>query len=157
MARTRAVSLADGAAAGLSLAVVAAEYNEHIVSQLLAGARGAWRALGGADAGLRVTHVPGAFELPLVAQRLIRSGKTDAVVALGCVIRGDTPHFDYVAGECAAGLQRVMLDTGVPVIFGVLTTENEAQAVERAAPDRMNKGGEAVRTAIAMARLLRAI
>jgi 6,7-dimethyl-8-ribityllumazine synthase len=99
--------------------------------------------------------VPGAFELPLAAQALALNGSCDAVVALGCVIRGDTAHFEYVAGECARGLQQVMLSTGVPVAFGVLTTENLAQAQERAAPGANNKGAEALQTALAMARLLR--
>jgi 6,7-dimethyl-8-ribityllumazine synthase len=151
------VDLPPGAAQHLRLAIVAAEYNEHIVGQLLAGAEAEWRASGGNPDTLRVARVPGAFELPLAAQKYIETGEVDAVVALGCVIRGDTAHFDYVAGECANGLQRVMLDTGVPVVFGVLTTNTDAQAQERAAPGAMNKGGEAVRTAIAMARLLRRI
>ena len=118
---------------------------------LLEGARSAWRAHGGADAALRVERVPGAFELPLAARALARTGAIDAVVALGCVIRGDTAHFDFVAGACAHGLQRVMLDTGVPVSFGVLTVDTRAQALERAAPDSLNKGGEALETALAMA------
>ena len=142
-------------AAGLRVAVVAARYNEALVDQLLAGARVAWRAAGGDADSLRVERVPGAFELPLAAQALANSGKCDAVVALGCVIRGDTAHFDFVAGECARGLQQVMLATGVPVAFGVLTTENLAQAQERAAPGAQNKGAEALHTALAMAQLLR--
>jgi 6,7-dimethyl-8-ribityllumazine synthase len=104
-----------------------------------------------------VARVPGAFELPLAAQALARAGGCDAVVALGCIIRGDTAHFDFVAGECARGLQQVMLATGVPVAFGVLTTENVAQAQARAAPGELNKGAEALQTALAMARLLREI
>ncbi len=142
-------------AAGLRVAVVAARYNEALVDQLLAGARVAWRAAGGDADSLRVERVPGAFELPLAAQALANAGKCDAVVALGCVIRGDTAHFEFVAGECARGLQQVMLATGVPVAFGVLTTENLAQAQERAAPGAQNKGAEALHTALAMAQLLR--
>ena len=142
-------------AAGLRIAVVAARYNEALVDQLVAGARVAWRAAGGDADSLRVERVPGAFELPLAAQVLARNGRCDAVVALGCVIRGDTAHFDFVAGECARGLQQVMLTTGVPVAFGVLTTENLAQAQERAAPGAQNKGAEALHTALAMAQLLR--
>jgi 6,7-dimethyl-8-ribityllumazine synthase len=157
MAKAQAVELPAGAAQNLRVAVVAAEYNDHIVSQLLAGAEADWRAAGGQPQQLRIARVPGAFELPLAAQKYIETGEIDAVVALGCVIRGDTAHFDYVAGECASGLQRVMLDTGVPVVFGVLTTNTEAQAQQRAAPGAMNKGAEAIRTAIAMARLLRRI
>jgi 6,7-dimethyl-8-ribityllumazine synthase len=158
-AKVAAVAKAPAAAGvdarDLRLAIVAAEYNATIVDQLLAGATAQWRASGGAASAVRLARVPGAFELPLAAQRLIAGGGIDAVVALGCVIRGDTAHFDYVAGECARGLQRVMLDSGVPVAFGVLTTNTEAQARERAAQDELNKGAEAVRTAIAMAQLLR--
>ena len=142
-------------AAGLRVAVVAARYNEALVDQLIVGARAAWRGAGGDAAALRVERVPGAFELPLAAQVLARAGSYDAVVALGCVIRGDTAHFGFVAGECARGLQQVMLTTGVPVAFGVLTTENLAQAQERAAPGAQNKGAEALHTALAMAQLLR--
>jgi 6,7-dimethyl-8-ribityllumazine synthase len=119
--------------------------------------RAAWLAAGGEAAALRVVRVPGAFELPLAAQALARRGGCDAVVALGCIIRGDTAHFDFVAGECARGLQQVTLATGVPVAFGVLTTENVAQAQARAAPGELNKGAEALQTALAMARLLREI
>lgn len=142
-------------AAGLRIAVIAARYNEDLVEQLVAGARAAWQAAGGAAELLRIERVPGAFELPLAAQALAQRGDCDAVVALGCVIRGDTPHFDFVAGECARGLQQVMLATGVPISFGVLTTENVAQAQQRAAPGAQNKGAEALQTALVMARLLR--
>jgi 6,7-dimethyl-8-ribityllumazine synthase len=144
-------------AAGLRVTVVAARYNAELVEQLIEGARVAWQAAGGASEALRVERVPGAFELPLAAQALALNGSCDALVALGCVIRGDTPHFDYVAGECARGLQQVMLSTGVPVAFGVLTTENLAQAQERAAPGAQNKGAEALQTALVMARLLRGL
>jgi 6,7-dimethyl-8-ribityllumazine synthase len=143
------------AAGGFRFAIVAARYNADIVDALLQAARAAWRRHGGADAALQVEHVPGAFELPLAASALARRGTLDAVVALGCVIRGDTAHFDFVAGQCAHGLQRVMLDTGVPVSFGVLTVETREQALERAAADALNKGGEALETALAMASLLR--
>ena len=142
-------------AADFRPAVILSRYNEDIVQALLGGARAAWRAHGGADSTLRVEEVPGAFELPLAARALALSGTVDAVVALGCVIRGDTAHFEYVAGECAHGLQRVMLDTGVPVSFGVLTVDTRAQALERAAPGPLNKGAEALETALAMAALLR--
>lgn len=99
--------------------------------------------------------MPGAYELPVVARQLALSGRYDAVVALGCVIRGDTAHFDFVAGEAAAGLTRAALDSGVPVIFGVLTTENVEQALERAALTRGNKGGEAMEVALETLNLLR--
>jgi len=142
-------------AAGLRIAVVAARYNAELVEQLISGAREAWQAAGGQPDALRVERVPGAFELPLAVQALALNGSCDALVALGCVIRGDTAHFDFVAGECARGLQQVMLSTGVPVAFGVLTTENVAQAQERAAPGTNNNGAEALQTALTMARLLR--
>jgi 6,7-dimethyl-8-ribityllumazine synthase len=134
------------APAGTRIGLAVARFNEDITTQLRFGAVG---ALEGRVDSFREIWVPGAFELPLVAQHLLAAG-CDAVVALGCVIRGDTGHYDFVAGECAAGLQRVQLDSGKPVVFGVLTTENHEQAVERAAVDRMNKGGEAVDTAIEM-------
>jgi len=145
------------AAHDFRFAVVAARYNEDIVAALLAGAEAAWRARGGVQSALRIERVPGAFELPLAARAFALSGKVDAVIALGCVIRGDTAHFDYVAGECARGLQRVMLDTGVPVSFGVLTVDTVQQALERASMTSLNKGGEALETALAMASLLRRI
>jgi 6,7-dimethyl-8-ribityllumazine synthase len=144
-------------ARGLRCAIVAAQYNETIVAQLLDGARAAWQELGGEAAALHVERVPGAFELPLAARRFALNGAVDAVVALGCVIRGDTAHFDYVAGECARGLMQVTLECSVPVSFGVLTVDTLAQAEERAAPGRLNKGGESIVTAVAMARLLRRI
>ncbi len=153
----KAAASAPLGATGLRVAVVAARYNEALVEQLVAGALAAWQSAGGAADALHVERVPGAFELPLAAQALARTGSYDAVVALGCVIRGDTAHFDFVAGECARGLQQVMLTTGMPVAFGVLTTENLAQAQERAAPGAHNKGAEALHTALAMAQLLRRI
>ena len=136
------------------VAIVAARFNELIVASLLKGASEAWRARGGAAEDLLIARVPGAFELPLAARKLAAGGRYDAVVALGCVIRGDTPHFDYVAGECARGLQQVNLETGVPVIFGVLTVENLEQALHRAATSAGNKGGEAMESALEMAGLM---
>jgi 6,7-dimethyl-8-ribityllumazine synthase len=144
-------------AAGLRVAVLAARFNDFIVDDLIDGAIDAWEIHGGNGDDLSVVRVPGAFELPLAAKRFAATGRFDAVVALGCVIRGDTPHFDYVAGEAARGLNQAALDTGVPVIFGVLTVETVQQAEERADPARMNKGGEAVETAIEMAQLLRLV
>jgi 6,7-dimethyl-8-ribityllumazine synthase len=141
-------------ARGRKVAIVAARFNEFIVSSLLKGATAAWLGRGGAAEDLLVTRVPGAFELPVVARKLATSARWDAVVALGCVIRGDTPHFEYVAGECARGLNLVALETGVPVIFGVLTVETVEQALERAATSAGNKGGEAMETALEMAGLL---
>jgi 6,7-dimethyl-8-ribityllumazine synthase len=141
-------------ARGRKVAIIAARFNEFIVSSLLKGATAAWAEKGGAAEDLLVARVPGAFELPVVARKLAASGRWDAVVALGCVIRGDTPHFEYVAGECARGLNLVSLETGVPVIFGVLTVETVDQALERAATTAGNKGGESMDTALEMASLL---
>ena len=141
-------------ARGRKVAIVAARFNEFIVSSLLKGATASWLEHGGAAEDLLVARVPGAFELPVVARKLAASGRWDAVVALGCVIRGDTPHFEYVAGECARGLNLVALDSGLPVIFGVLTVETVDQALERAATTEANKGGESMDTALEMIDLL---
>jgi 6,7-dimethyl-8-ribityllumazine synthase len=141
-------------ARGRKVAIVAARFNEFIVSSLLKGATASWAEHGGAAEDLLVARVPGAFELPVVARKLAASGRWDAVIALGCVIRGDTPHFEYVAGECARGLNLVALETGVPVIFGVLTVETVDQALQRAATTEANKGGESMDTALEMADLL---
>lgn len=136
------------------VAVVAARFNAGLVDQLIEGATGAWTAHGGKADSLVVVRTPGAFELPLAALKFAASGEYHAVIALGCVIRGDTPHFEYVAGECARGLMDAGLATGVPVVFGVLTTETQAQAEERAALTRMNKGGESMEAALEMIELL---
>jgi 6,7-dimethyl-8-ribityllumazine synthase len=145
-------------ARGRKVAIAAARFNDFIVSSLLKGATAAWAEKGGAPEDLLITRVPGAFELPVVARQLALTRRFDrrfdAVIALGCVIRGDTPHFDYVAGECARGLQLASLETGVPIIFGVLTTETVEQALERAATTSMNKGGESMDTALEMAALM---
>jgi 6,7-dimethyl-8-ribityllumazine synthase len=134
--------------------IIAARFNAALVDQLIAGARAAWREHGGDPARCLVERVPGAFELPLAAKMFAASGGCDAVIALGCVIRGDTPHFDFVAGECARGLMDAGLATGVPVIFGVLTTDTLAQAEERADAARMNKGRESMEAALEMIELL---
>lgn len=119
----------DGA--GLRVAVVCARFNDHVTERLLDGATRGLRAAGVHDDDVSVAWVPGAFELPLAAKRHIDSGRFDAVIALGCVIRGETTHYDLVAGEAARGLQRVQLETATPVMFGVLTTENLEQALAR--------------------------
>lgn len=142
-------------ARGRKVAIAAARFNDFIVSSLLDGATTSWTEKGGAPDDLLIARVPGAFELPVVARQLARSGKFDAVVALGCVIRGDTPHFEYVAGECARGLQLASLETGMPIIFGVLTVETVEQALERAATTAMNKGGESMDTALEMISLMK--
>ncbi len=139
------------AARGRRVAIVAARFNDPIVSQLIAGAAAAWERQGGEATALVLVRTPGAFELPLAASKLAQTGKFDAIVALGCVIRGDTAHFDFVAGEAARGIANVARVTGVPVAFGVLTTENFAQAMERASTQQMDKGGEALEAALEMA------
>jgi 6,7-dimethyl-8-ribityllumazine synthase len=141
-------------ASAVRVAIVAARFNATLVDQLIDGAVRAWADHGGREDALVVARVPGAFELPLAALKFAASGEYQAVIALGCVIRGDTPHFDYVAGECARGLMDAGLATGVPVVFGVLTTETLAQAEERAAVDRMNKGRESLQAALEMVDLL---
>ncbi len=141
-------------ARGRRIAIIAARFNDFIVASLLKGATGAWLEHGGAAADLVVVRVPGAFELPVAARKLAASARYDALVALGCVIRGDTPHFEYVAGECARGLQLASLETGVPIAFGVLTVDSVEQALERAATTAGNKGGEAMESALEMAGLM---
>ena len=144
-------------AEGLRFAVVVSRFNELITSQLLQGALEGLRRHGARDEQITVAWVPGAFEIPLVAQRLAKSGRFDAVIAIGAVIRGATPHFDYVAGAAASGISQAALQTGVPVVFGVLTTDTIEQAVERAGTKAGNKGWEAALAAIEMANLTRAL
>ena len=141
-------------ASALRIAVVVATFNDDITLRLLEGARECLAKHGVPDSSVVEQRVPGAFELPLAAQVLARSGSHDAIVALGCVIRGDTPHFEYVSQAATYGLQRVALDTGVPVAFGVLTTDDLAQAEARAGGEHGNKGFDAAQTAIEMALLL---
>ena len=140
---------------GLRIAVAVSRWNEFITRPLLEGATHTLARHGVAADATDVVWVPGSFELPLVCRQLASSGRYQAVVALGAVIRGATSHYELVAGQCAAGLQRVALDTGVPVVFGVLTTETIEQAIERAGTKAGNKGSEAAVTAIEMATLLR--
>jgi 6,7-dimethyl-8-ribityllumazine synthase len=146
---------ADGR--GLRIGLACAVFNGGVTARLLEGALGGLAEAAVDTADVTVAWVPGAFELPLAAQRMATEGRTDAVVCLGAVIRGDTAHFDYVAGGCAAGIGRVALDTGVPVIFGVLTTDTVEQALERCRPDETNKGREAAFAAVQMAGVLRGL
>jgi 6,7-dimethyl-8-ribityllumazine synthase len=138
---------------GARFAVIAARFNETIVQRLIDGALDTLRRHGVADANIVLIKAPGAFELPLVCQRVAASGKVDAVIALGCVIRGATPHFDYVAGEAAKGCGSVAASTGVPVVFGVLTTENIEQALERSGTKAGNKGSDVALAALEMVNL----
>ena len=137
----------------LRIAIVASRFNEPIVTRLLDGATDCLNRHAVPDEYVTTVWVPGAFELPVTAKRLASSGNFDAVVCLGAVIRGDTPHFDYVAGEAARGIAQAALDTGVPMTFGVLTTETVAQADERAGGKMGNKGFDAALAAIEMANL----
>jgi 6,7-dimethyl-8-ribityllumazine synthase len=148
---------AEPAGKNMTVAVVASRFNRFIVDQLVDGARDALRRQGVGQSSQALVWVPGAFELPLLANQLAASGRYDAVIALGAVIRGGTPHFDYVAGECARGITRVSLDHGVPVTFGVLTTDNIEQALERAGTGEGNKGFDAAMTAIEMVRTMQAV
>lgn len=141
----------------LRLAIVASRFNHFVVEQLVAGAKDAMTRHDIDEEQQILVWVPGAFELPLLADQLAASGSYDAVIALGAVIRGGTPHFDYVAGECAGGLNRVALDRGIPVSFGVLTTDTIEQALERAGTGEGNKGFDAAMTAIEMVGTMRAI
>ena len=144
----------DMTAAGKQFAIVAARFNEYIVDSLVKGALDVLGRHGANAAEVPVVTVPGAFEIPLTAQRLARTGKYDAIIALGVVIRGATPHFDYVAGQTASGIASVALAENLPVVFGVLTTETIEQAIERAGTKAGNKGADAALTAIEMVSLL---
>ena len=139
------------------MGIVAARFNEFITSKLLGGAIDAFVRHGGDDKNVDVAWVPGAFEIPLVAKKMAKSGKYDAVICLGAVIRGATPHFDMVANEATKGVASVGLQTEVPVIFGILTTDSIEQAVERAGTKAGNKGFDAMTTAIEMVNLLKVI
>ena len=141
--------------AGAQVAIVAARFNDHVVSRLLEGALDTLAGHGMSRDEALVVRVPGAFELPLAARWIARSRPVDAVVAIGAVIRGDTPHFDYVCAEAARGIQAASTETGVPVIYGVLTCDTPGQALERAGGAHGNKGGEAVLAALEMVSLRR--
>jgi 6,7-dimethyl-8-ribityllumazine synthase len=135
--------------------IVVGRFNGFIAEPLLAGALDTLHRLGVPDETITVVKVPGAFEIPLAADKMAASGKYDAVITLGAVIRGATPHFDYVAGECAKGVSAAAMRHGLPVVFGVLTTDTIEQAIERAGTKAGNKGAEAAMTAIEMINVLR--
>ncbi|MCC6140685.1 MAG: 6,7-dimethyl-8-ribityllumazine synthase [Nitrospira sp.] len=139
---------------GMRFGLVVAKFNKFVTSKLLSSCLGALTAHGVNDADIEVVRVPGAFEIPLVAKTLAKSGRFEAVICLGAVIRGDTPHFDYICNEASRGIGQASLETGVPIIFGVLTTETVAQAIERADPAKFNRGGEAAKSAIEMASVI---
>ncbi len=140
---------------GLRFGIVVSRFNEFISRKLLEGALDALERHGVAEEDIEIAWVPGSFEIPLVARHMAQSGHDDAVICLGAVIRGATPHFDYVAAEVAKGVAQVALQTGVPVLFGVLTTDTIEQAIERAGTKAGNKGFDAAVAAIEMANLLR--
>lgn len=144
-------------ATGLKIGIVIARFNSFIAERLLEGALDALLRHGASDGDITVVRVPGAFEIPLAAQKLAAQGACDALICLGAVIRGSTPHFDYVAAEVSKGVAHVSLDTGVPVAFGVLTTDTIEQAVERAGTKAGNKGFEAAMTAIETANLFKGL
>ncbi len=143
----------DGA--GVRLALVVSRFNEAVTTRLLAGAREAMTQHGVSEDDVDIAWVPGAFELPLAARRLAESHRYDAIVCLGAVIRGETPHFEYVSAEVARGVSEVSRDTGVPAVFGVITPDTREQALARAGGSKANKGADAVATAIEMVNLLR--
>jgi 6,7-dimethyl-8-ribityllumazine synthase len=145
----------DLSARGMRFALVVTRFNGFIVEHLLAGATDTLKRHGADEKDIWVVRVPGAFEMPPVVQRLAERGQHDAILALGCVIRGATPHFEYVAGECAKGLASVALQTRVPVAFGVLTVDTIDQAIERAGTKAGNKGAEAALSAIEMVNVMR--
>jgi len=145
----------DLSVADARFAIVVGRFNGFIVESLLEGALDTLQRSGSAAEDIAVVRVPGAFEIPLVAKKLAAGGDYDAVIALGAVIRGSTPHFDYVAGECAKGLSALQMEYGLPVAFGVLTVDTIEQAIERAGTKAGNKGAEAALTAIEMVSLLR--
>jgi 6,7-dimethyl-8-ribityllumazine synthase len=145
----------DLVARDLRFAIVASRFNDMIVDSLVRGAVDALLRHGASEKQVELIRVPGAFALPFVVKRVAASKRYDAVVALGAVIRGATPHFDYVAGQCAAGLARAAEETGVPVAFGVLTTDTIEQAIERAGTKAGNKGADAALCALELANLLR--
>ncbi|MGP1908285.1 6,7-dimethyl-8-ribityllumazine synthase [Metabacillus sp. JX24] len=142
---------------GLKVAVIVGRFNEFITSKLLSGATDALNRHGVEEENVEIAWVPGAFEIPLVAKKMAASNKYDAVITLGTVIRGSTTHYDYVCNEAAKGVSQASMSTGVPVIFGVLTTESIEQAIERAGTKAGNKGYEAAVAAIEMANLMRTL
>ena len=141
-------------AAGLRFAIVVSQYNDFVTERLLAGALAALAAAGVASDDVMVVHVPGAFEIPFAAQHVAETGRFDAIVCLGCVIRGATPHFEYIASAVANGLTAASAATGIPMAFGVLTTNSVEEAIERAGEGDANKGREAALAAVEMATLV---
>lgn len=145
----------DFSATSAKFAIVVARFNSFVVEELLAGALDTLRRHGVAEDNITIVRVPGAFEMPIATQKVARSKKYDAIITLGAVIRGGTPHFDFVAGECASGVGRVALAEDIPVVFGVLTTDTIEQAIERSGTKAGNKGADVAMSALEMVSLLR--
>ena len=145
--------LADSA----RVAIVVARFNEFITEHMLRAAIDTWRRLGGDDQRLTVSHVPGSFELPVTAKQLAQTGRYDAIVCLGCVIQGETDHYDHVVNQTAEGIRTVGTDTGVPCLFGVITCQTLEQAINRAGAKAGNQGGKALMAAVEMANLLKKV
>ena len=137
----------------MRIAIVVSRFNDFVTERLLTGARDAIREAGLDADDVQVVHVPGAFEIPMAAQRLAETGRVAAVICLGCLIRGATPHFEFIASACAHGITAAAAATGIPMSFGVLTTNSVEEALERAAPGEANKGREAALAALEMARV----
>jgi 6,7-dimethyl-8-ribityllumazine synthase len=146
-----------GSTAGFRIGVVAAKFNQQVTNKLLNACVDTLTAHGVRKENMNVVRVPGAFEIPLVARAMAKSGRFDAIICLGAVIRGDTPHFEYISAEVSRGIGQAAVDTDVPIIFGVLTTETVAQATERADPKKFNRGGEAAKSAIEMVMVMRQV
>ncbi|BFU89803.1 MAG: 6,7-dimethyl-8-ribityllumazine synthase [Nitrospira sp.] len=144
-------------AAGFRIGIVAAKFNQQVTNKLVNACVDTLTVHGVRKENMHVMRVPGAFEIPLVARAMAKSGRFDAVICLGAVIRGDTPHFEYISAEVSRGIGQAALDTDVPIIFGVLTTETVAQAVERADRKKFNRGGEAAKSAIEMVMVMRQV
>lgn len=147
----------SGSPAGSRIGIVAAKFNQQVTNKLVNACVKTLTAHGVRKENINVLRVPGAFEIPLVARAMAKSGRFDAIVCLGAVIRGDTPHFEYISAEVSRGIGRAALDTDVPIIFGVLTTETVAQAVARADTRKFNRGGEAAKSAIEMVMVMRRV
>ncbi|MDI3466715.1 MAG: 6,7-dimethyl-8-ribityllumazine synthase [Nitrospira sp.] len=142
---------------GFRIGIVAAKFNQQVTNKLVNACVNTLTAHGVRKENINVLRVPGAFEIPLVARAMAKSGRFDAIVCLGAVIRGDTPHFEYISAEVSRGIGRAALDTDIPIIFGVLTTETVAQAVVRADTKKFNRGGEAAKSAIEMVMVMRRV
>ena len=144
-------------AEGVKFGIVVSRFNDFINKRLLDGALDALSRHGADDENISIVKVPGSFEIPLMAQKLVGSGKYDAVICLGAVIRGATPHFEYISAEVTKGIAKVTLDSGIPVSFGILTTDNIEQAIERAGSKSGNKGWDAAMSAIEMVNVLKIV